>query len=123
MTAKSIYPPSALRLLCLVNGVRCEICTQNPVNHVRKGYAIFVCWNCTICRDKTTVITGADLMRCPISNRLLSNGMLVSSPSGWQDSGVPLTQCIGHIEFLREKHIQFRVTSEIRDKGVEITQL
>ena len=60
MTAKSIYPPSALHLLHLVNGLRCEICTQNPDNHVRKGYAIFVGWNCTICRDKTTVITGAD---------------------------------------------------------------
>ena len=33
-----IYPPSALRLLRLVNGIRCKICNKNLVNHVRKGY-------------------------------------------------------------------------------------
>ena len=71
----------------------------------------------------TTVITGVDFMRCPISNRLLSNGMLASSPSGWQDSGVPLTQRIGYIKFLRENHIPFKLTSEIGEGGVEITRL
>ena len=44
--AKSIHPPSALRLLCLVNGIRCELCTVSLVNHVRKGFGIFVCWHC-----------------------------------------------------------------------------
>ena len=43
MSTGSIYPPSALRLLCLTNGKRCEICGVNVVKHVRKGYGIMAC--------------------------------------------------------------------------------
>ena len=49
----AIYPPSPLRLLRLVNGRVCQICSRDKkvleprkVNHVRKGYGIFCCWWC-----------------------------------------------------------------------------
>ena len=40
----SIYPPSPMRLLHLVNGKRCEIFLQHSVSHVRVDFGNFVCW-------------------------------------------------------------------------------
>ena len=82
-----IYPPSALRLLRLVNGIRCEICNKNLVNHVRKGYWILDYWNCVICGDTTSTTTRRDLDEYPTKYtvaRLLSNQRLASSPGGWK---------------------------------------
>jgi len=43
---KSIYPSSALRLLRLVNGKRCEFCHKEKVRHARTGFGIFSCSRC-----------------------------------------------------------------------------
>lgn len=53
LCAKSIHPPSALRLLRLVNGRRCEICNRSKVNHIRPGIGIFSCWTCLTERGLT----------------------------------------------------------------------
>lgn len=44
---KSIYPPSPLRLLRLVNGKVCEFCGKNKCQAVRKAYGVYACWHCT----------------------------------------------------------------------------
>ena len=51
-----IFPPSAIRLLCLINGRRCEVCGVNRVKHVRKGFGINVCWKCVTSGDTTEMI-------------------------------------------------------------------
>ena len=56
MLTGSIFPPSAIRLLCLINGRRCEICGVNRVKHVRKGFGINVCWKCVTRGDTTEMI-------------------------------------------------------------------
>ena len=53
LSDKSIHPPSALRLLRLVNGKRCEICNRSKVNHVRPGIGVFSCWTCLTERGLT----------------------------------------------------------------------
>ena len=53
LSDKSIHPPSALRLLRLVNGKRCEICNRRKVNHVRPGIGVFSCWTCLTERGLT----------------------------------------------------------------------
>ena len=47
MKSHSIFVPTPLRLLRLVNGKRCERgrCSAK-VNHIREGYANFYCWEC-----------------------------------------------------------------------------
>ena len=48
MKAGSISLPSPARLLRLVNGKTCEqACCMAKVNHVRPGYGVFLCWECT----------------------------------------------------------------------------
>ena len=42
----SVFPPSASRLLRLINGTVCELCKVNKVNHVRSGFGLFYCWDC-----------------------------------------------------------------------------
>ena len=51
-----IFPPSAIRLICLINGRRCEVCGVNRVKHVRKGFGINVCWKCVTSGDTTEMI-------------------------------------------------------------------
>lgn len=46
MKSKSIHAPSALRLLRLVNGKRCEWCNINKLNYVRPGFGVFLCRPC-----------------------------------------------------------------------------
>ena len=41
----SIFPPNALRLLCLVNGVRCEACGENLIAFARRAYGYFCAGN------------------------------------------------------------------------------
>ncbi|CAB9503793.1 expressed unknown protein [Seminavis robusta] len=41
----SIWTPTALRLLRLCNGRRCEHCNAARVNCVNKDYGLFLCWN------------------------------------------------------------------------------
>ena len=89
LNAKSIYPPSAVRLFCLINGIRCEICNERCVNHARKGYAIFVCWHCVTKGGMTTMIKCRDLNHNLMSSamsKLLSNERLASSPHGWHSA-------------------------------------
>jgi len=49
----SIYVPSSLRLLRLVNGKRCEFCFQSRVNYVRSDVGVFACWTCLTRRGLT----------------------------------------------------------------------
>ena len=86
LNATSIYSPSAVRLLRLINGIRCEICNERCVNHARKGYAIFVCWHCVTKGGMTTMIKCRDLchnLMGSAMSKLLSNERLASSPHGW----------------------------------------
>ena len=53
LSDKSIHPPSALRLLRLVNGKRCEFCNRSNVKHIRPGMGIFSCWTCLTERGLT----------------------------------------------------------------------
>ena len=50
---RSIYVPSPLRLLRLVNGKRCEFCFQSKVNFVRPYVGVFACWTCLTERGLT----------------------------------------------------------------------
>lgn len=43
----AIHTLSALRVLRLVNGHRCELCNLHKVDHVRKNVGMFICWQCT----------------------------------------------------------------------------
>ena len=91
INAKSIHPPSAVRLLCLINGIRCEICNEHPVNHARKGYGIFVCWHCVTKGGMTTMITCRDLnhnIMTSAMSKLLSNERLASSHHRWHPASV-----------------------------------
>jgi hypothetical protein len=48
---KTLYLPTPLRLLRLVNGKTCE--TENCtalVKHIRPGYGLFFCWSCLVSR-------------------------------------------------------------------------
>ena len=55
MLARSIHPPSALRLLRLASGKRCEICLNKLqkvlVRHVRSTFGTFSCWHCNTKRQ------------------------------------------------------------------------
>jgi len=53
MSRKAIHPPSALRLLRLVNGRRCELCNRGKVKFIRPGIGIFSCWTCLTERGLT----------------------------------------------------------------------
>jgi len=57
MKAGSIHSPSPARLLRLVNGKKCEACHREKVNHVRPGYGVFICWDCTTKRFTKAVKT------------------------------------------------------------------
>ena len=46
MHDQSIHPPNALRLLRLVNAVRCELCLAVSVSCAKKYFGINVCWEC-----------------------------------------------------------------------------
>jgi hypothetical protein len=52
MANRSIYPPSALRLLRLINGRKCELCGLAKVSHARPNYGVFFCWPCTTERTR-----------------------------------------------------------------------
>ena len=53
--ARSIHPPSALRLLRLASGKRCVICLNKSqkvyVRHVRSTFGTFSCWHCNTKRQ------------------------------------------------------------------------
>ena len=51
----SIHVPSALRLLRISNGKRCEICNGCRVNHVRPGTGVFACWDCITLKNQSNV--------------------------------------------------------------------
>ena len=44
----SIYNPSSVRVIRLVCALRCEKCFVNKVNHVRAGFGLAICWDCTL---------------------------------------------------------------------------
>jgi len=46
MLLEAIYIPNALRLLRIINGLRCEFCNQNKVHFSRPQFPIFACWFC-----------------------------------------------------------------------------
>ena len=50
-----IIPPSALRVLRIVNGKVCEVCCENKVYHLRAPYGVFVCWHCLTKRRKSRI--------------------------------------------------------------------
>ena len=50
MEKRCIWIPSPLRLLRLVNGKRCENCTQGRANLVNADFGVFFCWNRCITR-------------------------------------------------------------------------
>lgn len=41
-----IYPPTAMRLLRLINLKRCEVCCSNTIHHVRDTWGLALCWPC-----------------------------------------------------------------------------
>lgn len=61
MLARSIHPPSALRLLRLASGKRCEICLNKLqkvfVRHVRSTFGNFSCWHCNTKRQFSKAYT------------------------------------------------------------------
>ena len=64
----SIYPPSPMRLLRLVNGKRCEICLQHSVSHVRVDFGNFVCWQCIVFGGVTRRFNKSDRVFSAVSN-------------------------------------------------------
>ena len=46
MTDKSIWIPSPLRLLRLINGRRCEFCNTKKTTYIRKLFGVFACGEC-----------------------------------------------------------------------------
>lgn len=97
MCTGAIYPPSALRLLCLINGRLCEICGINRVKHVRRGYGINVCWKCVTSGDTTEIIKPENYNnqnQRNVVHALLSNCRLATSPSGWYESDFRETRAL-----------------------------
>ena len=46
MLLEAIYIPNALRLLRIINGLRCEFCNENKVQFSRPQFPVFACWFC-----------------------------------------------------------------------------
>ena len=59
MHDQSIYPPDALRLLRLVNAVRCELCLGVSVFYAQE-FGLNVCWDCLEKKDKTNLVKMSD---------------------------------------------------------------
>jgi hypothetical protein len=53
MQNQSIFPPSAWRLLRLVNGRKCERCHVQKVDFVRPHYGVFFCWDSCLQQEYT----------------------------------------------------------------------
>ena len=63
MHDQSIYPPDALRLLRLVNAVRCELCLGVSVFYTQKEFGLNVCWDCLKKKDKIKLVKMSDYSR------------------------------------------------------------
>ena len=46
MDLRAIYIPDPLRILRLINGLRCEFCNKFGCNFVRGSFGVFACWDC-----------------------------------------------------------------------------
>jgi len=72
----SIYPPSPMRLLRLLNGKKCEICLKNSVAHVRLEFGNFVCWDCIVYNGHTKLFKKGKANRMYSSMAKIFNGIL-----------------------------------------------
>ena len=44
--AQAIYIPKPLRILCIINVVRCEFCNRKNTHYLRPNFCVMACWNC-----------------------------------------------------------------------------
>lgn len=96
MRSASIYPPSPLRLMRMLNGKRCEVCFDDPnkartnmPRHIRDGHGTFTCWSC--CRDLTGFVYKMPHFSGLYEQEtdfILNNPRTNAKHHGWRTSGV-----------------------------------
>ena len=120
MDAKSIHPPSALRLLCLVNGIRCELCTVSLVNHVRKGFGIFVCWHCLTKQETTQRVVKSSFRgegHWDVAAGLISHNRLAVHPFDFHPVRGNGDVVRAELLYARHNHVPYKFRYEVTPNG------
>lgn len=103
----TIYAPSALRVLQLINVKKCEICCENKLHHVRATWGMALCWSCTQNMTRETHIDPVENRINPIGMEyILQHPRVLSKVNGYTliRVGLGLVHRIGRFFIFDESH-------------------
>jgi hypothetical protein len=117
--ARSIWTPSPVRLLRVVNGRRCEHCLLGRANMINKNYGVFFCWDCITGKGFTKSVSHNKKWSPFLSHKRVAQGCFSSKSYLWMK---PVKDAAGSkIGPLVHMHImeQIRNTNSTVDKYLE----